>query len=138
MIHTAVVSLHQLTPLFHRQWAIAGAPQHMEQAHCAGHSGQCRMRLILEKGSQPLWCIIKLHTPGIQQQHLVSHRQHILQPMFHQQDGQPQFPIQLLQCADKLRSGDRIQLGGGFIQQQHFRLHHHHRGEIQHLFLPTG
>ena len=40
-------------------------------------------------------------------------------------------------AAQKLLCRDRVELGHGFVEDQHLRLHHHHRGQIQNLLLPA-
>ncbi len=65
-------------------------------------------------------------------------RNDLLQTVLCEDNGDAQLPIQLGQHTDKCRCGNGVQLGRGLIQNQHLRIHHHHSGQRQQLFLSAG
>ena len=58
--------------------------------------------------------------------------------MFGHKHRKPQIPVQFFYRGNKVRSRNRIQLCGGFVQQQYLRLHDHNGGKAQKLLLSAG
>ena len=58
--------------------------------------------------------------------------------MLGDQNGGAQLPVDFFQCIQKIGGGNGVQLAGGLVQDQNFRLHDHHGGQIQQLLLPAG
>ena len=60
------------------------------------------------------------------------------QPVLRQHHGSAQLPVDLPQHRQEVRGGDGVQLAGRLVQDQHVRLHGHHRGQVQQLLLSAG
>ena len=91
-----------------------------------------------EGGTDALRRVTKQDSAAVHQQYPVGIGEHLLQPMFRQNHGQSQFPVELLQGRQKFRCGDRVKLAGRLVQNQHLRLHYHDSGKVQQLLLPAG
>ncbi len=74
----------------------------------------------------------------LQHRHPVRQGKHFLQPMLGKNHGHAQFPVDFMECGNKIGSGNRIQLCRRFIQEKDFRRQHHDRRQIEQLFLPPG
>ncbi len=75
---------------------------------------------------------------GLHDGHPIADRKHVFQPVLREENGSAQLPVQSGDGVQKVSRGDGVQLTGGFVQNQHIRLHGHDGGQIQQLFLPPG
>ena len=82
--------------------------------------------------------IVCNHFTLVQDDQPVCHGDHIFQPVFTNQDGGSQFPVDAPQGLQKVRCRNGVQLAGWLIQDQHIRLQHHNGCQIQKLFLSAG
>lgn len=62
----------------------------------------------------------------------------VLQPVFRQDNGSPQLPVDSAQHSQKIRGGDGVQLAGGFVQDKDGGLHCHDGGQVEQLLLSAG
>ena len=75
---------------------------------------------------------------GLHDNHPVCRREHILRPVLGNENGGAQLPIDFFQSIQEVGGGNGVQLAGGLVQNQNFRLHGHNGGQIQQLLLPAG
>ncbi len=76
--------------------------------------------------------------PLVHDRHRGGQGERLLQPVLRQDDGGAQLPVDLPEGGQKIAGGDRVQLAGGFVQNQNRGLHGHDGGQIQKLLLPAG
>ena len=62
----------------------------------------------------------------------------IFQTVFRDDDSGSHIAVEFPHRFQKVRSGNGIQLGGGFIEKKNQRLHRHDGSQIQQLFLTAG
>ena len=60
------------------------------------------------------------------------------QTMFGQDDRRTEFAVDLAEGGEEVRRGNGVKLARRFVEDQDFRLKHHHGREVQELLLPAG
>ena len=103
-----------------------------------GHGGKHVIFLLPQKLANVPGGIIGNDPATIHDDGPVGIGEDILHTVFGDDDGGAQFDIDFPDGVEKIGSGNGVQLAGGLIQDQHFRLHGHDGSQIEKLFLTTG
>ena len=75
---------------------------------------------------------------AVHHRHPGRQREGVPQTMLRQDHRGPKLPVDPPDGRQEVRGGDRVELAGGLVQDEHAGLHGHHRRQIQELFLAAG
>ena len=121
-----------------RQGAIPFPMGTIEHPDRSRHSRKHIIFLFIQQFSDVSGGIVCNDTAAVHDDGPVCIGEDILQSVLRDDDGGAQFHIDLADRIQKIRCGNGIQLAGGFIQNQHLRLHGHDGSQVQQLLLTAG
>ena len=91
-----------------------------------------------EEASRSAGGIRRQNTPLFHHHRPVCRWKDVLQAVLRDEDRSPQLQVDFPHRIQEIRRSNGIQLAGGFVQDQHLRLHGHDRSQIEQLLLPAG
>ena len=106
--------------------------------HGRGHGQEHAVALLPQGGPHFLGRALAQELALVQDGHGACQRESLLQPVLRQDNGGPQFPVDLSQHRQKVRGGNGVQLAGGLVQDEDGRLKDHHSRQVQQLLLSAG
>ena len=94
--------------------------------------------LLPQQLADVLGAIVGNHPATVHDDGAVSIGEDIFQPVLRDDNSGAKLHVDLPDGIQKVAGGNGVQLAGGFIQNQHLRLHGHDGGQIQKLLLAAG
>ena len=124
----------------HRQGQILRLLQFAENADSGGKS-KIDAAFLRAAGQLPRdlsRCTVRKDAAFIHGHYPVGGREYLVQPVFRHEDGNTQLAVDPLDGGKQVAGGQRVQHGGGFVQDQQLRTHGQRRGQIHQLLLTAG
>ena len=126
------------TALPDRQRGLTAAGALIEHPHRRGEHRKQRAIPVKEDLADLPGAVVGHKTSLLHNQHPVGHGENILRPVLGDQHRGAQLLIDFFQSIQEIRGCNGVQLAGGLIQDEDFRLHGHNGGQIQQLLLAAG